>query len=501
MGHSCWTSNAPLLSVKDSESEEVFQRHLIISRAPPPSDVVWSNLYFTGGKARAVKLASFAITLVVIGVAAVIQVFLQRAVSSRRTELNQQEADILSPESASLIGLTLANGIIVAILNIIISIVIDVLQEFEGWHTLSSKESRVIWKLTFGQLINSIVPVFTFDRQDWYIRGGLVEVAFWLQVTNSFLPNLVDLSDLNLRLKRFFARHSSINEAIMYDLMKPPIFDLVKAYSADLRTIGTAALYSPLLPASWMIALFALFTSYWSNKYLALRRRSPPTHLGDGSLSQQVTRILTILAVLQLVGLRVFLDETGAAFWVGLAILLGGVAISFVRASIKHKIQAAEINEDQLRDMTTYREAVRHGLQKESTRPSPATSPANSPRPVNFVANAWSNHAKIAHNPKLYLPPSKRYTNYLPTIPLGAEDKSMFVFFEPPIPGNPEPMEGQLKQSIYSSMVQRRTDAQRWPPANRSQTEQGMEHGAPRGASKPSQQAMPSRPPPHTYTV
>ena len=60
-------------------------------------------------------------------------------------------------------------------------------------------------------------------------------------------------------------------------LYSPPDFQLAEMYAQCCKTFAMANLYGQALPIGYLLAVGALFTQYWANKYAALRvSRSPP---------------------------------------------------------------------------------------------------------------------------------------------------------------------------------------------------------------------------------
>ena len=86
-------------------------------------------------------------------------------------------------------------------------------------------------KLTVVHVINSIiVPAASTscERTEntageclWYAPGGLIEGAFYLQLFNAFLPNVIALADIGGRFKRrVLSRYAQTQE--MMDLAMEP---------------------------------------------------------------------------------------------------------------------------------------------------------------------------------------------------------------------------------------------------------------------------------------
>lgn len=68
----------------------------------------------------------------------------------------------------------------------------------------SSLERIYVYKLTFFQLLNTIlIPLIVSRKNTWYVRGGLVEQAFYIQIFNAALSDVTKLLDPVYFLRAF----------------------------------------------------------------------------------------------------------------------------------------------------------------------------------------------------------------------------------------------------------------------------------------------------------
>lgn len=168
-------------------------------RAPEPSDVQWGNVSVRGARRLARHAAALALTLLVLAAGGVMQWGFNRAKEDQRVRLLQLEVSGVSGSSSDvyrLRGLSAANGLAIVLVNSFVQYLLPKLNDFERFRTYSSLETVYVWKLTVFQLLNTIlVPLIVARRTTWYVRGGLVEQAFYIQVFNCALTDAAKLFD------------------------------------------------------------------------------------------------------------------------------------------------------------------------------------------------------------------------------------------------------------------------------------------------------------------
>ena len=125
----------------------------------------------------------------------------------------------------------LSSFVIVAV-NVFLTTVAKKLSRYQRFYTQSEFEAALMLKLTVVHVINSIIVPAASTRVRahrntageclWYAPGGLIEGAFYLQLFNAFLPNVIALADIGGRFKRrVLSRYAQTQE--MMDLaMEPP---------------------------------------------------------------------------------------------------------------------------------------------------------------------------------------------------------------------------------------------------------------------------------------
>eukprot|EP01024_Parvocaulis_polyphysoides_P007008 TRINITY_DN12102_c0_g1_i1.p2 TRINITY_DN12102_c0_g1~~TRINITY_DN12102_c0_g1_i1.p2 ORF type:complete len:353 (-),score=40.12 TRINITY_DN12102_c0_g1_i1:316-1374(-) len=98
---------------------------------------------------------------------------------------------------------------------------------------------------------------------------------------------------------------------MLNQMIKPPDFPLAERFSSAMKTIGLALFFGPALPISYPIALFGLFFSYWTDKYVALRRCKKPQAL-NAEVDDTILFVLRLLPVMQILMMAfVYFEDTG----------------------------------------------------------------------------------------------------------------------------------------------------------------------------------------------
>ena len=141
----------------------------------------------------------------------------------------------------------------------------------------------------------------------WFAPGGLAESAFFLQIFNAFLPDVVALLDVGGRIKRSVLSKYAKTQEMLDDMLDPAEFILAEKYSQVCKTVALALVYGPILPVSYAIALLGLCATYWTDKYLALRRFEKPARQRNQA-TYRVVLFMNNMALLQLAAGYVFYD-------------------------------------------------------------------------------------------------------------------------------------------------------------------------------------------------
>jgi hypothetical protein len=95
-----------------------------------------------------------------------------------------------------------------------------------------------------------------------FARGGIVETAFWIQVVNAFLPDILTLFEPFRLFNYHFLSRFARSQAFLDACVAPIEFSLPLRFAAAIKTITLSILYAPVLPISPAIGLVGIFFSY-----------------------------------------------------------------------------------------------------------------------------------------------------------------------------------------------------------------------------------------------
>jgi hypothetical protein len=132
-----------------------------------------------------------------------------------------------------------------------------------------------------------------------YTRGGIVESAFYIQVSNAILPSLLTVCNpsriITFRVFSHFAR----SQSFLNWCYTPLEFHLSHRFSAAVRTLSLSIFYAPILPVSPLIGLFGLSLSYVADRWLSLFVCQRPRSFNIEALDY-VSVLITLLPFAQL---------------------------------------------------------------------------------------------------------------------------------------------------------------------------------------------------------
>jgi len=309
-----------------------FKGHRIsVERPPEPSDMLWENTDVYGVSVTLRRAASALIICGILLVGFRLQTLIELEKNAARTQIQDMYEESKSFRSAlgsekdlQLQSLSAAAAVVVVVINLIITFVLRSLNDMERYRTRSDMETMSIYKLTVAQILNTvIIPVLVHnDPSDWYLRGGLADQAFFIQVTNAVLPEMMFiLQALNLP-QYIFAKHVHTQAcADAMAILPEPL--VAERYASVLKSILLALLYSPMIPVSYIVGLVGIIFTYWGDKYVFLRLMRRPRELDHRLMGAFNNVLLWVLPVQLLVAfMRFFRDEPTAALpmWFGLAI-------------------------------------------------------------------------------------------------------------------------------------------------------------------------------------
>ena len=164
-----------------------------------------------------------------------------------------------------------STSLVVVIINGLLDRLTVYLAQLEVYKTKTIETNMLLATLTFVNLLNYVVvPIITnrcSSKADgvcnWYVPGGFVEYAFYLQVFNVLLLPLRNMNIKHIILVKILAPMSK-TVSMQESLVQPPAFQLARSYAELLKILGLSAIYAPALPVSYAVGVFGIILQYWS---------------------------------------------------------------------------------------------------------------------------------------------------------------------------------------------------------------------------------------------
>ena len=293
---------------------------------PEPCDVTWENYDVRGNERVRRGVAAFAAMLLCICAGAGLQYQFELLRESVRVEQYDEElvaaagnveSSLSFADQAYSRALTVLSSFVIVAVNVFLTAVAKAVTRYQRFYTTSDFEASLMLKLTVVHVLNSIVVPAASSRCErgaddrgqclWFEPGGLAESAFFLQIFNAFVPDVIALLDVGGRLRRSALARRAKTQRMLDAMLDPDEFILAEKYSQVCKTIALALVYGPILPLSYAIALLGLCSTYWTDKYLALRRFKKPARQRNQATSR-VVLFVNVAALLQLAAGYVFYD-------------------------------------------------------------------------------------------------------------------------------------------------------------------------------------------------
>ncbi|OUS48939.1 hypothetical protein BE221DRAFT_203235 [Ostreococcus tauri] len=318
---------------------DFYGRRLIVARAPEPSDINWQNLRSRNHawENAVIWISTKLILAVAIAAGGGLQYLFEYLRSKQFDKLSDELAISSSYSTSTYIKLQLmasATSLVVVSINFALDALTVRLSDWEVYNTQTSKTNWLMAQLTIVNLVNYVIIPIVSNRCsntadgvcNWYVPGGFIEVAFYMQVFNViampfriFTPNSVIRRDVLAPLAKTLQ--------VQVDLVNPPDFGMARSYAELLKTVGFAAIYAPALPASYIVGFVGVFVLYWCKKFQGLYiARAPPKLRADAFGITATARIINLLQII--IGCTVFyrfdagIDNT---LWANLGIWAVGI--------------------------------------------------------------------------------------------------------------------------------------------------------------------------------
>ena len=228
-------------------------RQLVVTRAPEPSDINWQHLRRRESNWEIVRIAIGAklVLACALVIGGIIQYFFEVLRSNELENITNEVAFQSTASTSSYIRLQLvasSTSLMVVIINFLLDRLTVYLAQVEVYKTKTIETNMLIATLTFVNLLNYvIVPIVTNRCSsaadgvcNWYVPGGFIEYAFYLQVFNVLLLPFRNMNiDHLIKVKMLapMAKTLSMQES----LLRPPAFAagaVVRRVAQDYRFVG-----------------------------------------------------------------------------------------------------------------------------------------------------------------------------------------------------------------------------------------------------------------------
>lgn len=133
-----------------------------------------------------------------------------------------------------------------------------------------------------------------------YTQGGLVELAFLIQVANAFAGSIAFLFRVDDVFFVHFLSRMACSKLYASEYLHPPAFRMNLRLGQAVTTVGLSILYAPILPLSPLIGLIGTIFQYAVDQYIALRHSSKPRAFQVEALTG-TNYILRLLPLAQLI--------------------------------------------------------------------------------------------------------------------------------------------------------------------------------------------------------
>ena len=464
------------------------KRQMSLDSPPEPCDVMWENYDIRGFERVKRNVVTLLVMVVCILIGAGLQTAFEQLRENERLDQFDEEVraaaspDTVSPPDAAQAAysqfLTVFSSFVIVAVNVFLTTVSKEMSVYQRFYTQSEFEAALMLKLTVVHVVNSIiVPAASAECQrvegeegrcTWYAPGGLVEGAFYLQLFNAFLPDLVAFTDAPGRLTRLVLARYAKTQDMMDQAMDPPQFILAEKYAQVCKTVALALVYGPVLPVSYLLALVGLFFTYFTDKFLALRRCQKPVRQ-QNQATERVAIFMNVMAFVQVCfSAMMWYDYNYFGYWVGAFLL-------WILYNIVPLNRLAGISRDEaMEDGGTGGVSYWANMGKDGS----AGAKNRRPKPKDHKAEGELDEEDVAKQRRrveiecklLGIPASDvdvaRLDIYHPPIPVESTEETVnmiidgYKLFDAPVPGDAKLMPGQRQSTGGPNRV--------CPPADRA---------------------------------
>ncbi|KAL1522119.1 hypothetical protein AB1Y20_021761 [Prymnesium parvum] len=271
--------------------------------APEPEDIIWENLQSSNTE----QIVRLMVSTLIIVIQIVISTVL---VTAGMVLLTQTTVDMYNEGPTPLTATVVISvfGVCIAFLIFgylgIMAMVPVLAYKVERHQTFAARETYIVLKLIFFQVVNVVVPSTTFIvrhgwhiKDEWYPTGGQI-------IVNSLLADFIFVGFLVDRMRpdvlffrRFLARRAHTQRQMNALYKRPADIYLALRLQLVVKCIVCAVIYSSTFPILYPIAFIFCVVAEFVDRRNLLRVWAPPPPT-DNRLIAAVVRLVIPVAVI-----------------------------------------------------------------------------------------------------------------------------------------------------------------------------------------------------------
>lgn len=211
---------------------------LTVSPAPDATDVFWQNIGLSCSERRCRALVGGLLTATLIGASAALLLY----VKANGPLLRLVEAAMLPQGTSSLasISISLMVAAVITGVNQGLLLVSRRLAHFEKRRTRTEHEESIFVKLATAFVINQSLLVLLLAPHPayWLQAGGAFEEAFWIALSNAFVPEMLKLSRPHMFFNRAVRGRCAASQSRLQQLYRPPCCSLGELLASLCKTVA-----------------------------------------------------------------------------------------------------------------------------------------------------------------------------------------------------------------------------------------------------------------------
>jgi len=294
-----------------------------VKRAPEPSDVIWENLQYSK-REQALRQTASTLTMCVIAAAGIFGIF-----SSNFFIAPGVNPTVSISSTIQYLGQMLGSLLVNVAGHIFFFLsVLALAKLYERQHSHGDKEKEMMIKMTVFQVLSIVMQAVLFlyievnanqyqlSRHQgrfgaaWYVSGA--QVVLVALVGDTFVINLgMDLfrpvPDL---VNRYIFARKAKTQAKMNELWSIDA-DVTLGFRVQLmnKIVVVGLMFSFAIPLLYLLIFFYLWSAHWVDRYIFLRRLTPPPVTHDGLMEVVLNYIFPAAIMLHLVMSVIFFND------------------------------------------------------------------------------------------------------------------------------------------------------------------------------------------------